>query len=121
MGEHSIAMKAKEKEVLDLQATLTDTKEWNLREEERNRRREQELIAENEELRNQHTTFKELADEFMLKWKIVNEQKEQLTDSITHCKKRASSRGKDYEPNGQRKWRKLHGSSPNTTSRPLRS
>ena len=26
-------------------------------------------------------TFKELADEFMLKWKIVNEQKDQLTDS----------------------------------------
>ena len=60
-------MKAKEKEVLDLQATLTDAKEWNLREEERNRRREEDLIAENGELRSQRMTFKELADEFMLK------------------------------------------------------
>ena len=26
-------------------------------------------------------TFKEMADEFMLKWKIVSEQKAELTDS----------------------------------------
>ena len=81
MEEYSAALKAKEKEVLDLKAALTDAKEWNLREEERNRRREEELIAENGELRSQRMTFKELADEFMLKWKIVNEQKDQLTDS----------------------------------------
>ena len=81
MEECSAALKAKEKEVLDLQATLTDAKEWNLREEERNHQREQELLAENKELRSQRTEFKELADEFMLKWKIVNEQKDQQTDS----------------------------------------
>ena len=37
MEEYSAALKAKEKEVLDLKAALTDAKEWNLREEERNR------------------------------------------------------------------------------------
>ena len=42
MEEHSVAMKAKEKEVLDLQVTLTDTKERILREEERNRQQEKE-------------------------------------------------------------------------------
>ena len=36
MEEHSVAMKAKEKEVLDLQVALTEAKECILREEERN-------------------------------------------------------------------------------------
>ena len=40
MEEYSATLKAKEKEVLDLQSALTNTKEWNLREEEQNRRRE---------------------------------------------------------------------------------
>ena len=81
MEEHSVAMKAKEKEVLDLQVALTDAKERILREEERNRQREQEFFAENEEIRSQHREWKEMANEFMLKWRIVDEQKEQLSDS----------------------------------------
>ena len=81
MEEHSVAMKAKEKEVLDLQVTLTDTKERILREEERNRQQEQELFAENTEIRGQHTELKEMANELMLKWRIVNEKKEQLSES----------------------------------------
>ena len=47
IDEHSDALKAKAKEVLDLQVTLTEAKERILREEERNRQREQELFAEN--------------------------------------------------------------------------
>ena len=81
--EHSVALQAKEKEVLDLQVALTDAKERILREEERNRQREHELFAENEEIRSQHREWKEMANEFMLKWRIVEEQKEQLSDSYT--------------------------------------
>ena len=39
------------------------------------------MVAENAELRSQRMTFKEMVDEFMLKWKIVSEQKDELTDS----------------------------------------
>ena len=83
MEEHSVSMKANEKEVLDLQVSLTDAKERILREEERNRYLEQELFAENEEIRSQHREWKEMANEFMLKWRIVEEQKEQLSYSYT--------------------------------------
>ena len=37
--EYAAALAEKEKEVLDLQATLDYAKEWNHREDERNRRR----------------------------------------------------------------------------------
>ena len=47
MEEYSAAVKEKEKEVLDLQAALDYAKEWNHREDERNRQREEALIAEN--------------------------------------------------------------------------
>ena len=43
MREYSAALAEKEKEVLDLQAALDYAKEWNRREDERNRRREEEL------------------------------------------------------------------------------
>ena len=81
MKENSAALAEKEKEVLDLQAALDYAKEWNRREDERNRQREEELVAVNAELQSQRMTYKEMADEFMLKWKIVNEQKAELTDS----------------------------------------
>ena len=41
----------------------------------------EDLIAENAKRRSQRMTFKEMADEFMLKWKIVSEQKDELTNS----------------------------------------
>ena len=81
MKENSTALAEKEKEFLDLQAALDYAKEWNRREDERNRQREEELVAVNAELQSQRMTYKEMADEFMLKWKIVNEQKAELTDS----------------------------------------
>ena len=37
IGEHAVTLKAKEKEVLDLQVALTEAKERILREEEQNR------------------------------------------------------------------------------------
>ena len=65
----------KRKEVLDLQIALTNANERILREAKKNRQRELELFAETEEIRRQRTEFKEMADEFMLKWRIVEEQK----------------------------------------------
>ena len=81
MEEHSVALKAKEKEVLELRVAPTEAQERILREVERNRQRELELFAETEEIRRQRTECKEMADEFMLKWRIVVEQKQQLSDS----------------------------------------
>ena len=80
--EHLVASKAKEKEVLDLHIALTEAKERVLKEEERNRQWEHELFAENEELRSQQREWKEMANEFMLKWRIAEEQKAQLSDSF---------------------------------------
>ena len=71
----------KKKEVLDLQISLTEAKERILREEERNRQREQELFAETEEIRRQHREWKETTNEFMLKWRIAEEKKAQLSNS----------------------------------------
>ena len=76
----------KRKEVLDLQIALTNANERILREAEKNHQRELELFAETKEIRRQRTEFKEMADEFMLKWRIVEEQKQQLTNSYRACK-----------------------------------
>ena len=66
--EHSLALKAKEKEVLELRVALTEAQERILREAERNSQRELKLFAETEEIRRQHREWKETANEFMLKW-----------------------------------------------------
>ena len=79
--EHVVALKAKEKEVLDLQVALTEAKECVLMEEERNRQREHELFDENLDIRSQQREWKEMANEFMLKWRITEEQWAQLSDS----------------------------------------
>ena len=121
MEEYSAALTEKEKEVLDLQSALDYAKEWNHREDERNRRKEEELIAENVELRSQRMTFKEMANEFMLKWKIVSEQKDELTNSYHTLQEEGIVLRNDYGPSGQRRWRKLQGSSPSTTSKLLSS
>ena len=80
--EHVVALKAKEKEVLDLQVALTEAKECVLMEEERNRQREHELFDENLDIRSQQRELQEMANEFMLKWRIAEEQKAQLSDSF---------------------------------------
>ena len=89
IDEHSAALKAKEKEVLDLQVVLTEAKERTLKEGERNSQRQQELFTENEEIRGQHREWKELANEFMLKWRIAEEQKAQLSDSYKELQEEA--------------------------------
>ena len=50
MEEYATTVAEKEKEVLDLQAALDYAKEWNHWEDERNRRREEDLVAANAEL-----------------------------------------------------------------------
>ena len=79
--EHSVALKAKEKEVLDLPIALTEAKERVIREEERNSQRERELFAENVEIRSQQRELQDIANEYMVKWKIIEEQRTQLSDS----------------------------------------
>ena len=81
IDEHSDALKAKEKEVLDLQVTLIEANERVLREEEKHRQKEQELFVENLDIRNQQRDLKEMANEIMLKWRIAEEQRAQLSDS----------------------------------------
>ena len=82
IDENSAALQAKEKEALDLHVTLTEAKERVLREEERNRQREHELFAENLNIRRQQRDMKEMANEFMLKWRIAEEQRAKLVDSF---------------------------------------
>ena len=81
LEEYAATVAEKEKEVLDLQAALDYVKEWNLREEERNRQREEKMVAENAELQSQRMTFKEIAHEFFIKCKMLTEQKDELSDS----------------------------------------
>ena len=81
LEEYAATVAKKEKEVLDLQAALDYAKEWNRREEERNRQREEKMVAENAELQSQRTTLKEMADEFFIKCKLLSKQKEELSDS----------------------------------------
>ena len=38
------------------------------------------MIADNAELQRQHTTFKEMSDEFFIKCKLLSEQNEKLFD-----------------------------------------
>ena len=75
LEEYAATVAEKEKEVLDLQAALNYAKEWNRREEERNRQREEKLVAENAELQSQRMNFKEIVDEFFIKCKLLSEQK----------------------------------------------
>ena len=82
IDEHSAALKAKEKEVLDLQVALTEAKEHVLREEEWHRQWEHELFAKNLDIRSQQRELQEMANEFMLKWRITEEQRAQLSDSF---------------------------------------
>ena len=79
--ENLTAVKAKEREVLDLHVALTDAKERVLKEEERNSQRECELFEENQEIRSQQRPLQDIANEYMLKWKITEEQRAQLSDS----------------------------------------
>ena len=69
--ENLTAVKAKEREVLDLHVALTDAKERVLKEEERHRQREHELFTENLDIRKQQRDLQEMANEFMFKWRMI--------------------------------------------------
>ena len=83
IDEHSVALKAKEKEVLDLQVALTEAKERILREEERNHQREHERFTENLDIRSQQRESQEMANEVMLKWRITEDERAKLADAYT--------------------------------------
>ena len=66
-------------------------------------------------------TFKEMADEFMLKWKIVSEQKAELTDSYHALQEEKIVLREQLRVEWTKKVEELQGSSPSTTSRLLSS
>ena len=80
LEEYAATMAEKEREVLELQAALDNAHDWNRRQEESHRQREERMIAENAELQSQRTTFKEMSDEFFIKCKLLSEQNEKLSD-----------------------------------------
>jgi hypothetical protein len=70
----------REREIVEIQAALDNAHDWNRRLEESHHQREERMIAENTELQSQHTTMKEMADEFFIKNKLLAEQNEKLFD-----------------------------------------
>ena len=73
LEEYTATVAENEKEVLDLQAALDYVKQWNRWEEQRNRQREEKMVAENVELQSQCMAFKEMADKFFIKCKFLTE------------------------------------------------
>ena len=69
--------------MLELQVALTEAEERIHREAERNCQQEQELFAKTEEIRRQHMEWKEMAEEFMLKWRITEDERAKLPDAYT--------------------------------------
>ena len=50
LEEYAATVAEKEREVLEFQAALDNAHDWNRRQEERHRQREERMIAENAEL-----------------------------------------------------------------------
>ena len=73
LEEYAATVAEKEKEILNLQAALDYVKQWNRWEEQRNRQREEKMVAENVELQSQCMAFKEMADKFFIKCKFLTE------------------------------------------------
>ena len=69
--------------MLELRVTLIEAQERTLKEAERNSQWEQELFAETEEVRRQQREWKEMVNDFMLKWKIAEDEREKLSDAYT--------------------------------------
>ena len=73
-------MAEKERAVFELQAALDNALDWHRRREESHRQQEERLIEENTELQRQRVSFKEMSDEFFIKYKLLSEQNEKLSD-----------------------------------------
>ena len=80
LEEYAATMAEKEREVLELPAALDNAHDWNRRQEESHRQREERMIAENAELQSQRRTMKEMANEFFIKSKLLSERNEKLSD-----------------------------------------
>ena len=73
-------MADKEQAIYELQASLDGALDWNRRWEETHSQQEASLLEETEELQRQWESFKEMADEFFIKCKLLLEQNEKLSN-----------------------------------------
>ena len=80
LEEYRATVADKERAIFELQSSLDNALDWHRRREESHRQQEERLIAENEELQSQRASFKEMADEFFIKCKLLSEQNEKLSD-----------------------------------------
>ena len=81
LAKRSAALEAREREVMTLQVSITEAKERFIKETERNSQREQELFADNQELRRHQRAFQDMANEHMQKWRISEEQRAKISDA----------------------------------------
>ena len=84
LAESSAALKAQEREVMNLQVAITEAKERFIKEEERNSRRELYQFEENEELRSQNRELQQMASQHLQMWRISEEQRETISASYNH-------------------------------------
>ena len=80
MEEYRVAVVDKEQAIYELQSSLDGALDWNRRREETHSQQEANLLAETEELQRQRASFKEMADEFFIKCKLLSEQNEKLSN-----------------------------------------
>ena len=92
LEEYQVAVAAKEQTIYELQASLDGALDWNRRQEETHSQREAALNEDNDEMRRQRDNFKELADEFFAKCKLLSEENEKLSNECydLHEKKDAA-------------------------------
>ena len=80
LEEYRVAVADKEQTIYELQASLDGALDWNRQQVEEHSQREAALNEDNEEMRRQRDSFKELADEFFAKCKLLSEQNEKLSN-----------------------------------------
>ena len=69
---------------MNLHVSIIEAKERFIKEEERNNRRERELLEDNQELRSQHRELQEMVRRNLQMWRISEEQRETISASYNH-------------------------------------
>ena len=73
LEEYRATVADKERAIYELQSSLDRALDWHQRREEIHREQQESLIAETQDLRSQRESFKEMADEFFIKCKLLSE------------------------------------------------
>ena len=82
LEEYRVAVADKEQTIYELQASLDGALDWNRQQVEEHSQREAALNEDNEEIRRQRESFKEMADSFFAKCNLLTEQNEKLSDEL---------------------------------------